>query len=116
MMPVSKIQIRVCFDAGSGICLWAGNDAARIRYQDYAISPAKLPISNGLQSLVVSLIERYDSSIDWHYPPNPTPWSEVECDDFNKAVHELIAQLNAELPTDYEIFNEFIPTQKTDSS
>lgn len=112
MMTASKIQIRVFFDAGSGICFWAGNDAARTLYQEYPISPNKLPISVKLQSLVVSLIERYDTSIDWAYPPDPTPWTEAECHDFNKSTHDMIAQLTAELSIDYEIVNEFIPIQK----
>lgn len=113
MMANPKIQIRVFFDAGSGICLWAGNDAARTMYQDYPILPTKLPISVELQSLVVSLIARYDTSIDWDYPPDPTPWTEAQCRDFNKSAHDMIAQLSAELSADYEIINAFIPIQKT---
>ena len=60
----------------------------------------------------MSSIERYDTSIDWDYPPGPTPWTEAECDDFNKSAHDMIAQLTAELSVDYEIVNEFIPIQK----
>lgn len=115
MMTDSKIRIRVFFDAGSGICFWAGNDTARALHQGYSILPNELPIPVELQSLIESLIERYDASMDWDYPPDPTPWTEAECHDFNKSAQDMIAQLTAELSVDYEIVNEFIPIQRISS-
>lgn len=112
MMTSPTIQIRVFFDAGSGICLSAGNETARTKYRDYPIPPTKLPISVALQSQIESLIERYDTSIDWDYPPDPTPWTEEECREFNKAAHEMMTQLAAELAPDHEVLNEFTPIQK----
>jgi len=112
MKTSSTIQIRVFFDAGSGICLWAGNEAARNKYRDYPIPQTKLPISVALQSRIGKLIERYDTSIDWDYPPDPTPWTDEECRDFNEAAQEMVTQLADELAHDHEILNEFTPRTK----
>ena len=113
MMTSPTIQIRVFFDAGAGICLWAGNEAARTKYHDYPIPQSRLPISEGLQSQIENLIERYDTSIDWDYPPNSTPWTEEQCRDFNEATQVMIAQLAEELSRDHEILNEFTPITET---
>jgi len=35
---------------------------------------------------VEDLLEWYDQSLNWDYPPNPRPWRQEECDRFNDAV------------------------------
>ncbi|MEM7697269.1 MAG: transposase [Verrucomicrobiota bacterium] len=72
----------------------------------------KLPISVELKSQIGRLIDRYDTSVDWDYPPDPTPWSEEQCSEFNEAVRDMILQLARELSHDYETVNEFNPISK----
>lgn len=44
-------RLRYFFDFGSGICLWAANDAARDDF-DYPVHSSKLPITSTLMQRV----------------------------------------------------------------
>lgn len=44
-------EIRLAFDAGSGLCLWANNEAARDQY-DYPINHWDLPLSENTRRLL----------------------------------------------------------------
>jgi hypothetical protein len=94
------------FDAGSGTVLWSANDETRDRF-DYPIELDQLPISEELRGELVRLVEEYDTSLDWDYPPDPTPWSAQQCDRFTKAVRSALARLQVELREDWEIVDEF---------
>jgi hypothetical protein len=98
-------RARFFFDAGSGTVLWSANDEARDRF-DYPIELDRLPVSDDLRAELVRLVEEYDTSLDWDYPPNPTPWSAEQCDRFNNAVRSARARLQVEL-RDWEIVDEF---------
>ncbi|HOE43498.1 MAG TPA: hypothetical protein PLB25_17990 [Rhodoferax sp.] len=42
------MKLRYFFDAGSGVCLWAGDDEVQVRY-DYPVGLDILPISETLR-------------------------------------------------------------------
>lgn len=99
---MTHYEIRYCFDAGSGICLWAANDAARDRW-GYAIAADALSLPPDLGHAVERLVAWYDQSIDWSYPPNPSPWSTSERERFNLAAQSLLHALRTVLGTHVDV-------------
>ncbi len=100
-------RLRYFFDAGSGVCLWSDNDAARERY-GIAITPAQLPLSKATRQEVNQLVAWYDTSLNWDDPAGPTSWSLEERESFNRAAGVLLTQLRAEL-RDFTIEDNFQP-------
>ena len=49
---------------------------------------------------------QYDTSIDWDYPPDPSPWSEEDREQFQKKSDELLDELRKALGKDFEIADE----------
>ena len=88
-----KNELRFPFDYG-GFCLWAN---------DGAIEPNALPISQELIDEINSLCDEFDTSLDWEYPPDPSPWTKEEWYDFSKLIYE---KLEKELGADYELISE----------
>jgi hypothetical protein len=76
---------RFFFDAGSGTALWAATKEDR-EQRGYAVDLRRLPVSQALRGELESLIIRYDSSLNRDYPPDPGPWREPQCREFNRAV------------------------------
>ncbi|MGV9359547.1 hypothetical protein [Amycolatopsis sp. NPDC003731] len=80
--------MRFFFDPGSGAALW--DDAGPADLDE-------LPISASLRASVDSLVEQYDESVNWDYPPDPGPWREARCARFNADVHAVLGRLREEL-------------------
>lgn len=98
--------IHYFFDAGSGTCLWAGDDATEARH-DFAIDPADLPLSTNTQRWLQYLIAWYDTSLNWDDPGGASPWSDNEQARFRLAAQEGVTRLQQELaPAGYEICDE----------
>jgi hypothetical protein len=102
-MPIYRL--RYFFDAGSGICLWSANDAAREKY-GYAIKASNLPLPENTWRRIVYLASWYDTSIDWEYPPGPSPWDKVEEARFRTEAQQLLGLLRRQLGEGYEIVDE----------
>ncbi|WP_109280558.1 hypothetical protein [Streptomyces orinoci] len=102
------LTARFFFDAGSGIVLWAATPETK-EVWGYPIELDRLPISHGLRDNLARLIARYDTSLNWDYPPHPGPWREAECQDFNEAVHQALDRLRTELGPAWQIYDEFYP-------
>ncbi len=103
-MVEQKYRIRFFFDYG-GSCFWSGNDRARSAC-DYPISPEILPLSPETSSRTYELMEWFQSSLNWDYPPDPGPWRQEECDKFNDATRKLFHVVQAELGEQFELSNE----------
>jgi hypothetical protein len=99
-------RARFFFDAGAGTSLWSANDATRERF-DYPIELELLPVSDKLRAELTRLVEEYDKSIDWDYPPDPSPWSAEQRAEFNNAVRGAVKWLRVELRDDWDIVDEF---------
>jgi hypothetical protein len=67
---MDNFKFRYLFDPGSGICLWSENELAIDKF-GYAVELDSLEISSELRSQAEELIFRFDTSIDWNYPPGP---------------------------------------------
>lgn len=100
-----RYAIRFFFDAGSGVCLWAGNDAARDRW-DYAIEAASLSLPPELRTEAERLVQWYDSSVDWIDPSNPSPWDQSARERFAVVAQVFLGDLRAFLGPDYDIIDE----------
>ncbi|WP_433317755.1 hypothetical protein [Micromonospora chersina] len=97
---------RFFFDAGSGGVLWP---TAPENWDAWG-NPVRLealPISVALRDELTQLIEWYDTSLNWDYPPDPGPWREPECRAFNAAVRRALDQLRTELGDRWVIADEF---------
>ena len=108
---ISTLRLRFFFDAGSGCCLWAGNDAARDRF-GYAVASGQLPVSVELRARLDALVARHDTSIDWNDPAGPSPWSSPENAEFDREARALVRDLRRELGPDFEIADE-LPVLET---
>ena len=97
---------RYFFDAGSGTLLWATEPADQ-EVWGYAIDLERLPISRTLLAELDDLLTRYDSSLNWDYPPDPGPWREARCREFNDAARRALAGLREELGPEWRIEDGF---------
>jgi hypothetical protein len=97
---------RFCFDAGSGTLLWAdGPDTTQV--WGYAVDLRQLPASQALLDDLTGLVAEYDTSRNWDYPPDPGPWREPRCRQFNHDVRQARGRLRAELRSSWQIQDEF---------
>ncbi|ONK15503.1 hypothetical protein [Streptomyces sp. MP131-18] len=94
------------FDPGSGTVLWAVGREAR-EVWDYAVDHNRLPVSQELRDELSRLVNWFDTSLNWDYPPDPGPWREAECRRFNEAALRAIDRLRTELGQGWQILNEF---------
>jgi hypothetical protein len=70
------------------------------------VDTRKLPLKENTWYRARYIAAWYDTSIDWSYPPDPSPWDSSERERFNAAAQGLLAQLRQELGPDYEIIDE----------
>jgi len=97
-------EIALAFDAGSGICLWAKNDAARARY-GYPIEHRELPLSENTKHHLTHLIAWFDMSLDWASPSDTNKvWTDEERKRFMHAAQEGYRLLCRELPPPQFVF------------
>jgi hypothetical protein len=68
---------------------------------------ARLPVSPALRDELEGLVDIYDTSLNWDYPPDPGPWDEQTCREFNAAVRIAMAKLREELGPRWRILDEF---------
>jgi hypothetical protein len=97
---------RFLFDAGSGTALWAITPDDQDQ-RGYAVDLRRLPVSQPLRDELESLVLLYDTSLNWDYPPDPGPWREPQCREFNQAVYQAIQRLREELGPTWQIHDKF---------
>ncbi|WP_030378901.1 MULTISPECIES: hypothetical protein [unclassified Streptomyces] len=96
-------HLRFFFEAGVDTPLWPEDMASPY---GYPCDLDKLPISPATREELAKLSERYQSSIDWKYPPNPSPWSDAEWQTFRERAHAALGTLRRELGTDWTVRDE----------
>lgn len=101
-----RYQIRFFYDWGCDLPFWCGNDAARAKFDVGAIEPEELGLTPQTSKTVRALAEWHDTSLNWDYPPNPSPWRQEECDRFNAAVESLLETIRAELSEEYQLIDQ----------
>lgn len=99
------MKLRFFFDAGSGICIWAGDNAAREAF-GYPIELENLPLDADTIVRGEDLIRRFDASLDWNDPAGPSPWPEEERNSFLRDANEFHSILVEKLGSSFEVLNE----------
>jgi hypothetical protein len=105
MSSSAKYRFRHFFSPGSGVCLWPAASSTELAY-GLPTDHWKLPITENLKYKLQHIISWYDTSIDWFYPPDPSPWSPEEREQFVRKSGEVLALLKSELGEKYEILDE----------
>ncbi len=95
-------RLRFFFDPGSGVCLWADNEAAREAF-GYPVPSGELPVEPETEARVERLIAWFDESIDWDDPGTAWPWTDEEQARFDAEAQAVLALLRQELGPEYEI-------------
>ena len=95
------------FDAGSGTALWAETAPQELDLQEYAFDLQGLPVSQELRDQLESIVALCDISLNWDYPPDPGPWREPQCLQFNHAARQVIQRLREELGPEWQIRDLF---------
>ncbi len=104
--------LRFSFDPGSGVCLWSMNRAANDRF-GYPVDSESLPVSENLRRRLDWLAAWHATSIDWDYPPDPSPWSEDERARFAAESGRVLAELREALGPDYQVLDGRAPWEST---
>ncbi|MBL8572844.1 MAG: hypothetical protein JNM13_04130 [Hyphomicrobiaceae bacterium] len=92
-----RMVLHYRFEAGSGVCLWAGNDAARATF-DYAVDHEQLPLSENARRFLDYLIAWFDTSLDWDDPTMPAAgWTAAMATRFRAGGDEGLGMLLREL-------------------
>lgn len=90
---MSDYLLRYFFDAGSGVCLWSANDAARKKFE-YAVALQSLDLPENLLREGYHILAWYDTAL------------EEEHERFNQASQRLLAKLRQQLGPAFEIRDE----------
>ena len=99
------MKLRFFFDAGSGICLWAADEAAREKY-GYPVALEALPLDSATVSRGEDLIRNFDTSLDWNDPTGPSPWSDADRSKFVSEATDFHRVLAEKLGDTFEVLNE----------
>jgi hypothetical protein len=99
------MKLRYFFEPGTNICLWAADDTAREKF-GYAVEFEDLPLSEALVQQALKLATWFETSIDWSYPADPSPWNEAERQRFILSCNDFYRILAEALGPDYEVINE----------
>lgn len=103
-----KYVVRFGCEWGAG-CLWPGNDAAYEAFDlgPYDIrDPCPLPLSQTTLQRCRELDMWHHNSLNLDSTVQPGPWRQAECDRFNTAVTELVADLQNELGPTFQVVNQ----------
>ena len=100
-------EIRLRFDGGSGVCLWASNASAREKF-GYPVNHWELPLSENTKRWLQYLVAWYDTSLDWAAPSDSDDrWTRDELDRFKQSVQKGYELLRSELPrSQYQVVHE----------
>lgn len=96
-------HLRFFFEAGVDTPLWPEDMAGPY---GYPCDLERLPISPATRAELSRLCEWYQSSIDWTYPPNPSPWSDEELQSFKQQTRTALETLRHELGAGWMVRDE----------
>lgn len=102
---MAEYRLRYFFDPGAGVCLWADNAATLERF-DYPVDAEHLSLPENTWRRVLYICAWFDTSLDWNYPPNPSPWDQAERARFDLAAQQLLTLLREQLGSEYEIVDQ----------
>ncbi|MFE2288672.1 hypothetical protein ACFXDJ_31460 [Streptomyces sp. NPDC059443] len=91
--------LRFFFEVGAHTPLWPGppGDPELDSPYGYPCELERLPISSDIQAELARLADWYYSSLDWEYPPNPSPWPKEQQELFTRQADAALEILRREL-------------------
>ena len=101
---MAKYKLRFFFEYGHG-CLWTVGEESWNTFGNPA-NLEKLHLSESLRNKLQQLEEKFQTSLNWDYPPDPSPWRQDVCDAFNAEVVETFDEIVKELGAEFEVVNE----------
>jgi len=101
----ASFRLRYYFDAGSGICLWSDNDAARERF-GHPVDLLDLPLPQTVRRRGEFLMAWHDTFVNWDNPGAPSPWQSRESGAFKLAARDFLGLLRQHLGADFEIIDQ----------
>ncbi|WP_189864052.1 hypothetical protein [Streptomyces poonensis] len=93
-------HLRFFFEYGVHTPLWPGPSGDPHLVDSpygYPCELERLPITADTQAELARLAEWYQSSLDWEYPPNPTPWPKEQQELFTSQADAALEMLRREL-------------------
>ncbi|MCX5048131.1 MULTISPECIES: hypothetical protein [unclassified Streptomyces] len=96
-------HLRFFFEAGVDTPLWPEDMGSPY---GYPVDLALLPISSETRDELAGLSRRYQSSINWEYPPDPSPWSDDELRQFKQQALTALEVLRRELGQGWVVRDE----------
>jgi hypothetical protein len=106
------MRLRFFLDAGSGVCLWAHDDAAKKRF-GYAVELDDVPLPRELVADLMHLMADYDATIDWDNPANagletgPTAFGHEADAPFRERILGLLPRIREALGSGFEIESDY---------
>jgi len=101
-----RYKLKFMFDWGSGVCLWALNEAAKKKFCDYSVEVKNLPVSQELKSDLYHLIDYHDDAFDWNNPGRDLLWDQDQIGVFLAEAKDVYYVLCKELGPEYDV--EFV--------
>jgi hypothetical protein len=96
-------HLRFFFEAGVDTPLWPEDMDSPY---GYPCDLSRLPISQETQTELARLSQWFQSSIDWDYPPDPSPWPDEELQVFKQQAHAALEVLRRELGEGWTVRDE----------
>lgn len=91
-------------------CVSSVNNEAIGKFGGYIINNEFLDISKDLSLRLISLCEEYQTSLNWEYPQDSSPWNQEQRENFSKRAADAYCDLVKQLGEDYNvIYDVFIP-------
>ena len=87
------------FDWGADTCLWNDDDGAL----DYD----KFNLSEDLKNTLINMAKEYQTALNWDYPPDPSPWTAEQKEDFMNRSKIVYQQIVNELGEKFEVLFQF---------
>jgi hypothetical protein len=107
------MRLRLFFDAGSGVLLWAQDEAAKARF-GYPVAAADLDIPEALRAEIEQLVTDYDDTFPWDDPaggdpvaPDRTMFGYEENPPFVTRIRDLLPRLRAALGPAFTIDSDY---------
>lgn len=101
---MAMYTIRYYFEYMADTCLWGGDGETREQF-GMNIDPQELPLTEGTVQAILAMATRWQQSLNWENPAEPSPWSQAEFDEFFADATDLYARIRAELNDQFELVN-----------
>ncbi|PNE37343.1 hypothetical protein [Streptomyces noursei] len=100
-------HLRFFFEAGvTDTPLWPDDPDSPY---GYPCELERLPISQATRTELTRLCEHYQSSIDWEYPPGPSPWTQEQARLFDQQADTALQAVQRELGNGWTVDDQRQP-------